>query len=126
MEGSALYEILFYNDRSGKEPVYDYMRELAVKGSKDSRIKFNKISQYVKMLEEKGTLAGEPYLKHLDGDIWELRPIRDRILFAAIVGGRFVLLHCFMKQTGKTPSREIEQAKRELADFLERGGANGY
>jgi len=120
-----LYEIIFYNDRSGKEPVLDYIRELAAKGDKDSRIKSYKIAQYIEMLEDKGTLAGEPYLKHLDGDIWELRPIRDRILFAAIVGGRFVLLHCFMKKTMKTPLREIEQAKRELADFLERGGADG-
>ena len=120
-----MYEILFYSDRSGKEPVLDYIRELAAKGSKDSRIKSYKIAQYIQMLEEKGTLAGEPYLKHLDGNIWELRPIRDRILFAAIVGRRFVLLHYFMKRTGKTPSREIEKAKRELADFLERGGADG-
>ena len=120
-----MYEIIFYNDRSGKEPVLDYIRELAAKGDKDSRIKSYKIAQYIEMLEDKGTLAGEPFLKHLDGDIWELRPIRDRILFAAIVGGRFVLLHCFMKKTMKTPLREIEQAKRELADFLERGGADG-
>ena len=120
-----MYEIIFYSDRSGKEPVFDYIHELAESGSKDSRIKFNKVIQYLNMLKEKGTQAGEPCLKHLDGDIWELRPIRDRILFAAIVGGRFVLLHCFMKKTMKTPSREIEQAKRELADFLERGGADG-
>ena len=51
--------------------------------------------------------------------------MRDRILFAAVVGGRFVLLHTFMKQTQKTPAREIAQAKRELADFIERGGNDG-
>lgn len=33
----------------------------------------------------------------------------------------FVLLHRFMKKTQKTPAREIEQAKRELADLIERG-----
>lgn len=64
----------------------------------------------------------ENYVKHLDGEIWELRPIRDRILFAGVVGGRYVLLHQFMKQTQKTPAREIEKAKRELADFRERSG----
>jgi len=68
---------------------------------------------------------GKPYVTHLEGEIWELRPLRDRILFAAIVGGRFILLHSFMKQTQKTPAREIEQAKRELADFIERDGNNG-
>jgi phage-related protein len=52
--------------------------------------------------------------------IWELRPLRDRILFAGIVDGSFVLLHGYRKQTQKTPAREIEQAKRELSDYLER------
>lgn len=64
----------------------------------------------------------ETHVKHIDGEIWELRPIRDRILFAGIVGGRYVLLHTFMKQTQKTPASEIEKAKRELSDFKERSG----
>ena len=63
---------------------------------------------------------GEPYIKHLDGEIWELRPIRDRILFAAWHQGGFVLLHHFMKKTQKTPAREIAQAKQNLADLIER------
>lgn len=115
-----MHEILFYNDRKGNEPVLDYMRELGSSSSKDSRIKLNKIRDYLKALSEYGTKIGEPYVKHLDGDIWELRPIRDRVLFAAVVGGRFVMLHCFVKQTQKTPKAEIDKAKRELADFMER------
>ena len=63
-------------------------------------------------------------MKHLEGDIWELRPLRDRILFAGYVDGSFVLLHQFMKKTQKTPRREIEQAKLELQDFKERGDQN--
>lgn len=115
-----MYEVLFYKERNGATPVLDYMKDLAKSGSKDSRIKYNKIAQYIKVLEQEGTCAGEPVMKHLDGDIWELRPIRDRILFASYVNGSFVLLHVFLKQTQKTPAREIEKAKRELADFIER------
>lgn len=37
------------------------------------------------------------------------------------MNGGYVLLHHFMKKTQKTPAREIEQAKRELADLMERG-----
>ncbi len=77
------------------------------------------------MLSEYGTRAGVPYVKHLDGDIWELRPLRDRILFAAWDGKSFILLHQFMKQTQKTPSREIEAAKRNLASYRERSKDNG-
>ena len=116
-----MHQIYFYKDRSGKEPVADYLAELAAKKDKDSRIKLNKIRDYVKTLSEYGTQAGEPYIKHLDGDIWELRPLRDRILFIGWNNGSFVLLHQFMKKTQKTPAREIEKAKRELADLIERG-----
>ena len=94
---------------------------LSGKKDKDSRIKLNKIRDYIKVLSEYGTKAGEPYLKHLDGDIWELRPLRDRILFVGWKNGSFVLLHQFMKKIQKTPKREIEKAKRELSDLIERG-----
>ena len=116
-----MYKIIFYKDKKGNEPVYDYMQSLNKKKSKDSRIKLNKIGDYIEILSAYGATAGEPYMKYLEGDIWELRPLRDRILFASYAGGSFVLLHTFMKKTNKTPRREIEQAKRELQDFRERG-----
>ena len=59
---------------------------------------------------------------HPDGDIRELRPLRDRILFVGVVDGKYVLLHQFMKKTQKTPAREIKKAKNELKDFKERSG----
>ena len=101
--------------------MFDYIRELEADTSKDSRIKKNKIYTHIDVLKKKGTAAGMPYIKHLDGDIWELRPIRDRILFAGVYGDAFVLLHYFVKKTQKTPRAEIEQAKRELQDFIDRG-----
>lgn len=116
-----MHEIIFYKDRSGRVPVLEYMQELGESKSKDSRIKLNKINDYIQALSVYGvSQLSENYVKHLDGEIWELRPIRDRILFAGVVGGQYVLLHHFMKRTQKTPAREIEQAKRELADFIKR------
>lgn len=119
-----MHKIYFYKDRNDKEPVLDYLRELSRKKDKDSRIKANKIGDYIEILRRYGTQAGEPYMKHLDGEIWELRPLRDRILFVAWHNGSYILLHTFMKKTQKTPKREIEQAKRELADLIERGFDN--
>ena len=116
-----VHNIYFYKDKNGNEPVLEYMRELASKKGKDSRINLNKINDYIELLSQHGTRAGEPYIKYLDAEIWELRPLRDRILFVAWIDGSFVLLHHFMKKTQKTPKREIEQAKRELADLKERG-----
>ena len=115
-----MYEIIFYRDKNGKAPTWDYIAELAGRTDKDSRIKSNKIDDYIQALRVYGKRVGEPYIKRLDGEIWEIRPLRDRILFAAWYGDGFIILHHFVKKTQKTPAREIEQAKRNLADYIER------
>jgi len=117
-----LYRIKFYRSRDGKKPVLEYLRGLAKKNDKDSRIKANKIRDYIKTLSHYGTAIGEPYIKKLDGDIWELRPLQDRILFAAWVGKSFLLISHFVKKTQKTPRGEIEKAKRLLDEYRERSG----
>ena len=96
-------------------------KKLKTKNDKDSRIKSSKINDYIQALSVYGTQIGEPYLKHLEGEIWELRPLRDRILFAAWIDNSFVLLHTFMKKTQKTPKSEIEKAKKELSEIRQRG-----
>ena len=116
-----MHTIYFYKDKNGNEPVLDYMRELASQKSKDSRIKLNKLNDYIELLSQHGTRAGDPYIKHLEDEIWELRPLRDRILFVAWLDGSFVLLHHFVK---KPPRREIEKAMRELKDLKERGSSS--
>jgi len=117
-----MYEIVFYRTKAGKEPVLDFIRELRKRKDKDSRINSEKINDYIEILRICGKSAGEPFIKPLKGDIWELRPIRNRILFAAFAGDRFVLLHCFQKKTQRTPVSEIEKAQKEFEDFLRRNG----
>ena len=112
-----MFEILYYTDDSGNSPIADYINSLVEKNDKDSRIKANKILDYLDFLAKHGKRAGEPYIKHLDGEIWELRPLRDRFLFAAWDGETLILLHYFMKETKKTPQREIRQAKRNLRRY---------
>lgn len=99
-----MHPIYFYRDKQGRRPVADYLDELADRKDKDSRIKLKKIQDYMKILRNYGTLAGEPYMKHLEGDIWELRPIRDRIFFVAWHKGSFVLLHHFYEKDRKDPT----------------------
>lgn len=115
-----MYEIIFYEDANGNNPVLEYLKSLAKSNGKDSRIRLKKAQDYINALKTYGATLGEPYMKHLDGEIWELRPVGDRILFAAFVNNKYVLLHQFQKKTQKTPPREIERAKKELADFKER------
>ena len=116
-----MYNIYFYQDKNGHQPVLEYIQNLKKRNNKDSRIKLNKINDYITILGRFGTRAEEPYIKHIDGEIWELRPLRDRILFVAWHNGDFVLLHQFMKKTQKTPLREFQKAKNEYSDLLERG-----
>ena len=80
-----MYQVYFYKTPNGDQPVLDYLTDLLSKKDKDSRIKANKINDYIQILSEYGTRAGEPYMKHIDGEIWELRPLRDRIFFVAWV-----------------------------------------
>ena len=115
-----MYRVFFYKDKKGESKVKKYINSLSAKKDKDSRIKLNKIYEYILYLSKTGQQAGEPYVKHLGGDIWELRPIRDRVLFSAWDEESYILLHHFKKKTKKTPAREIERARRNLADYRER------
>mgnify|MGYP001466787211 FL=1 len=117
-----MFEVEFYEDRSGNEPIKDFIVDLQAKGqtSKNDRIRSEKILTYIRVLQEYGTRAGEPYVKHIEDDIWELRPLDDQIFFFYFRDNTFILLHHFLKKTKKTPRREIEQAKRNQTDHLER------
>ena len=119
-----MYKIIFYKDKNGYSEIEEYLQLLALKrySNKDCKIKFTKITTYIDLLSEKGLTLGEPYIKHIDGEIWELRPLRDRILFCYWDNNKFILLHQFMKKTQKTPLKEIENAKRKLEDYKRRSG----
>src|SRR5438105_7435639 len=62
----------------------------------------------------------EPYIKHVEGPIWEMRLRgRDgiaRALYVTATGRRVVILRVFTKKTQKTPRREIELARRRAEE----------
>lgn len=117
-----MYDILFYKDKNGKSEIIDYLDELGEKSksNKDARINKNKILSYIQALATYGTRVGSPIVKHIDGSIWELRPIKNRIFFFYWKDNKMVLLHYFIKKSQKTPKKEIDQARKNLRDFLER------
>ena len=116
-----MYKIIFYINKKGDSEIYNYIKSLRSKTDKSSKIKLNKIISYIDKLSEYGLSIGKPYIKHLANDIWELRPLRDRILFANWNNNSFILLNIFMKKSNKTPKKEIEKAKRLLEDYKKRG-----
>ena len=117
--------VIFYTDKDGRNEIQEYLVTLQQRKDKDSRIKSNKIIAYVNMLKKYGLQIGQPYIKRLNDEIWELRPLRDRILFAYYENNTFILLNVFVKQTQKTPKKEIKKAEKLLMDFKKRSDNYG-
>ena len=119
-----MYEVEFYYDKDGKSEIVEYLDDLKVKGatSKYERVNRDKILACIIALKQYGTRIGQPIVKHIDGSIWELRPIANRIFFFYWKDNKYVLLHHFIKKTRKTPPREIEKARLKMEDFIKRQG----
>jgi phage-related protein len=119
----VVFNVVYYVNKHGKSDVKDYIDSLSKKTDKDSRIKTGKIAEYILQVQTYGTSVGKPIITKLIGtDLWELRPLKDRIFFAYWRGNTFVLLHHFIKKSSKTPKKEILQAERNLRDWIERFG----
>lgn len=121
-----MYEIEFYRDKNGCSDIVDFLDSLQEKSksSKTARINRTKILSHIAALSAYGVRVGKPFVKHIEGDIWELRPLDNRIFFFYWKDGRYVLLHYFLKKTQKTPEKEILIAKNRMVDFLERHDTN--
>ena len=62
----------------------------------------------------------EPYIKHLEGPLWEMR-LKGlsgiaRAVYVTAIGRRVVVVHVFVKKTQKTPRREIEMALKRAKE----------
>jgi len=119
-----MYKVKFYRNKNGESEIVNLLDELKQRGltSKTDRINRDKILAHIGALEQYGTRIGEPVVKHIEGDIWELRPLANRIFFFYWKDNSFVLLHHITKKTRKTPPREIENARAKMKDFIERNG----
>ena len=111
------YKLEFYESSSGKAPAYDFIVELPPKLQ-------SKMFGTLELLSDLGPEIKSPYSKHLDAGIFELRcqfgSDAIRVLYFFHGEKIVVLTNGFHKKTQKTPSREIERAKRARKDYLER------
>lgn len=64
--------------------------------------------------------VGMPYTRHLEGRIWEIRLSGkagiSRVMYAALMDRKLILLRAFVKKTQKTPRQEIDLALRRLKE----------
>lgn len=111
------YQIEFFQKSSGEAPAEDFINSL----DKKLRAKFYRMLQ---MLKENGPNLREPYSKHLQDGIFELRPTvatnAVRVLYFFFIEKRIVITNGFIKKTQQTPSSEIKLAQKYREEFLKR------
>jgi phage-related protein len=83
-----------------------------------------RIISIVDLLVEHGPQnVREPYVKHLQGKLYEIRAKgKDgiaRVFYFTMTGQRIVLLHGFINKTQKTPKRELAIAVVRMKEILE-------
>ncbi len=110
------YKIKYYKDfDTNKVPVRVYIKAL----NKNERAK---IFKYIEYLRQNNGYLNEPYSRHIQGKIRELRvdfaKNRHRIFYFTFVGKNIVLLHAFLKKTTKTPEGEIKKAENNYKQIL--------
>ena len=110
-------EVIFYDLPDGTFPAMDFVDSLPFKLSA-------KTYWTIGLLEAEGASLREPYSKHLEDGIFELRTELgsdiSRVLFFFVIGNKAVLTNGFLKKTQKTPRAEIEKAKKYRNEYLSR------
>lgn len=74
------------------------------------------------LIEEYGLMnVGMPYVRHLEGKLWEMRGKgKDgiaRSIYVAASGERVVVVRTFVKKTAKTPRTEIALALKRAREI---------
>jgi phage-related protein len=104
----------FYESPGGAQPVRDWIRSLP---TEDRQI----IGRDMQKVEF-GWPIGMPYCRSLGGGLWEVRSELmggriARVIFA-VANERMVLLHSFIKKTRKTPSRDLNLARKRMKEVV--------
>lgn len=111
------FEVSFFEKEDGSCPVEEFILGLDVKMQA-------KLVGLLEILQEKGNALREPYSKHLDDGIFELRckvgSNITRVLYFFYYEGRIILTNGFVKKDRKTPSKELDLAKKRRKEYIER------
>ena len=111
------FNVEYYELENGNCPVEEFILE------QDNKMQA-KIFRNLELLESRGNELGEPYSKHLEDGIFEIRNKVNsditRILYFFVIGQKIILTNGFVKKTQKTPKSEIEIAKKYRNDYLNR------
>ncbi|MCD9020200.1 type II toxin-antitoxin system RelE/ParE family toxin [Cohnella silvisoli] len=86
------------------------------KGDKHARIMFEKIAYCIERVRLQGTRAGIKIIKDLKGkendNLYELRPLDERIFMCLWNGNHFIMLSHYTKDANETDDLELAKARR--------------
>ena len=102
-----MYNIEFYENQSGESELWNFLEKLRNEAAtnKDSRIQYKQMMFYIELLQNNGTRLGENITKHLDNEIWELRPGTNRVFYFFIT---------YVKKIDSQAKKDMEEME-ELA-----------
>ena len=109
-------KVVFYENKSGKSPVEDFLDSLSSKQAQKAAWIFSLIEELPKVPTK--------YLKKLvnTDDIWEVRInfANDIFRFLGFFDGNelIILNHAFQKKSQKTPRRDIKIAEDRKKEYL--------
>jgi len=112
LEPTPRLPVLFYRTRSGAEPVREWLRAL-------SDVERRRIGGDLHRIQTQWPV-GMPLCRSLGGGLWEMRSNLPnnriaRLLFF-IEDEEIYIVHGFIKKTPKTPSGDMELARRRLKE----------
>ena len=112
----ALVEVRQFRDAAGREPVNDYLDARERAGETSVLRSYRRAHD---LLSEFGTELQMPHARLIDhrDRLYELRFGAHRIAYA-VVGENFVLLHAWRKRGQNLNQRELETARRRLAQLI--------
>lgn len=113
----AKYQVIFFEKENGEIPAEAFINSLDDKMAA-------KIFRLLIMISNNGPELREPYSKHLDDGIFELRAKFSsnitRVLYFFFAGNKVIITNGFIKKTQKTPKVEIDKAKTMRKIYKER------
>jgi phage-related protein len=109
MASDVRLRVVFFRTATGNEPVREWLKALP---RDDRRI----IGEDLKTAQY-GWPLGMPLIRKLEAGLWEVRSDLHgrvaRVIFT-VMGDTMVLLHGFIKQSRRTPSADLQVARRRL------------
>jgi phage-related protein len=115
------FEVEFYVSINDESPVENFLSDLDPVCAKKCR-------HYLALLQTQGPSLREPHCKHLDGNVFELRPlcrhVQYRMLYGRTGDRRFAVVHAFQKSSKHRFEPEIALAHQRLEELEARRAQN--